>query len=353
MIGARYGDHLNPPPRLPGETFEDWLSACQTAIVLLPERTSVDPRAETVKEPAVRPAQVCALDSCGIVFNPRAATQRCCSRPHREALARAEGRRGKKKRPDRPQTAAHKLAPPAMAATTSQPQAPGDRRCETCGTAFHPRRATHRFCSPACQNAWQRRAPVPCPICGTPFRPIRVGKDKLQQTCSHACGQRLRVRQVTRVPRAPCPICGADVPQYAIRRPDQKIRHRTYCSQACVQAAGLHSVRWPDQLPTITPLGTMLRRWRQRAGLSQNRLAELVEVNVACVNRLESGKQEFVRRVTVTAMAKAIGLDPLETDELLIASDHCPELIAQMPSAQFRALAARLRNTAALLERIQ
>jgi hypothetical protein len=89
----RYGTHLEPPARMPGESYESWLEAARTAIVLLPERTSVDPRGETVKEPVVRPGRVCALDGCGIVFNPRAATQQCCSRPHREALARAEGRK--------------------------------------------------------------------------------------------------------------------------------------------------------------------------------------------------------------------------------------------------------------------
>jgi uncharacterized OB-fold protein len=274
----RAGTHSEPPPRLPGESFEDWLSACQTAIVLLPERTSVDPRAETVKEPAVRPGRVCALDGCGIVFTPRAATQQCCSRPHREALARAEGRKSQRQ-PTEQNRAAQRFMGQAASVpkltttrkpqrtTITRPSSPraraegqrqrlADMRCEPCGTVFHPRRATTRFCSVACRIAATRSTPelmraamdaatearrlplVPCPVCGTPFAPVRAGKHgRVRVTCSVACGQVSRERKLRRVPRAACPICEREVARYVTRRPNQTPRTRTYCSWACFQTA--------------------------------------------------------------------------------------------------------------------
>jgi hypothetical protein len=274
----RYGDHLNPPPRLPGESFEDWLEAARTAIVLLPERTSVDPRGETVKEPAVRPGRVCALDGCGIVFNPRAAHQRCCSAPHREALSRAEGRKSQRQPAEQNRAArqftAQAASVPKLATahkpqrtTITRPSSPraiaegqrqrlADMRCEPCGAMFHPRRATTRYCSVACRIAATRSTPelmraamdaatearrlplVPCPVCATPFAPVRAGKHgRVRVTCSVACGQVSRERKLRRVSRAACPVCGAEVRRYVTRRPNQTPRMRTYCSWACFQTA--------------------------------------------------------------------------------------------------------------------
>jgi hypothetical protein len=274
----RYGSHSQPPPREPGESYESWLEAARTATVLLPERTSVDPRAETVKEPAVRPGRVCALDGCGIVFNPRAASQRSCCRAHRDALVRAEGRKSQRQPAEQNRAARQFTAGAAgvpKLATTHKPQrttstrpssprarAEGQRqrladmRCEPCGTVFHPRRATTRFCSVACRIAATRSTPelaraamlaatearrlpfVPCPVCGAPFAPVRAGKHgRVRVTCSVACGQVSRERKLRRVPRAACPVCGAEVPRYVTRRPNQTPRMRTYCSWACFQTA--------------------------------------------------------------------------------------------------------------------
>ncbi len=48
-----------------------------------------------------------------------------------------------------------------------------------------------------------------------------------------------------------CPVCGADVPPSGWRGP-----RRTYCSEACKQAAYRRRARWaPEDLPRQGPTG--------------------------------------------------------------------------------------------------
>jgi endogenous inhibitor of DNA gyrase (YacG/DUF329 family) len=231
----RYGDHLNPPPRLPGETFEDWLSACQTAIVFLPERTSLEPRSETVHEPAVRPARVCALPGCGIVFNPRAAHQRCCSAPHREALSRAEGRR----RQRAPVVREPSQLVPSICTVHKQEMRHGRPAAQHC---YSCRKQAKRRAAGIQPYETRRVATIPCPICGTPFAPVAIGKGQRRKTCSTACGRALFVRTdqerratVTPAPRRRqladrrCEPCGKD---FHPRRSTTR-----YCSATCRIAA--------------------------------------------------------------------------------------------------------------------
>lgn len=184
----RMGSHSEPPPREPGESYESWLSACQTAIVRLPERTAVDPRADTVTEPAVRPARVCALPGCGIVFNPRDAHQRCCSAPHREALSRAEGRR----RQRTPVVREPSQIVPSICAVHKQGMRNGRPETRHCGACR--KRAKLRAGGMPSRESLMLPL-LPCPICGTPFKPESQGVGlPRRKTCSPECAAESRRR---------------------------------------------------------------------------------------------------------------------------------------------------------------
>jgi len=191
------GTHTEPPLRYPDEPFADYLARVQTAPVLLPERTSYDPRAETLHAPAVHPARTCELPGCGVVFEPKAANQRCCCRAHREARAKT----GKQNRPAR-QFSGLSAAVPKLA-TAHKPT----RRYEIV-PAICPRhkqelrngRPTRLACQ-ACERLAERRAhgiqsvalvPIPCPICTTPFKAEMLSGGERRKTCSQPCATALR-----------------------------------------------------------------------------------------------------------------------------------------------------------------
>ena len=69
----------------------------------------------------------------------------------------------------------------------------------------------------------------------------------------------------------------------------------------------------------------LLRRFRERAGLSQNGLAERIGKDPGTVNRLESGKRAPVNKGTVLALSRGLDLSDDETSELLAAAGHLPE----------------------------
>jgi hypothetical protein len=273
----RTGSHRDPPPREPGESYESWLEAARTAVVLLPERPSVDPRSETVKEPAVRPARVCALDGCGIVFNPRAATQQCCSRPHREALARAEGRKSQQQ-PAEQNRAAWRF----MGQAASVPKLTTTRKPRRQPALKEPSQLVPSIClvhkqemrngqpigarCRGCLKLARQRATgvrsrdtlrvtlIPCPICATPFAPVMIGKGQRKKTCSAACGRtsfqrtwqaRQAAKASTRAattPRDPltrsCAHC-----QTSFQPPRARQR---YCSLMCANRALTSRLRLPE-----------------------------------------------------------------------------------------------------------
>lgn len=107
-------------------------------------------------------------------------------------------------------------------------------------------------------------------------------------------------------------------------------------------ATGAVRPGWPAQrleIPHATPFGAMLRRWRIRKRLAQNALARGAGIDPAYVNILERqpDRPPPSRRVTL-ALAAALRCDAVDTDLLLIAAGHCPELIATMAQDRFRAL---------------
>ena len=72
--------------------------------------------------------------------------------------------------------------------------------------------------------------------------------------------------------------------------------------------------------------GWLLRRYRERAGLSQNGLARASGVDPGSVNRLESGKREPAGRETVLQLIAALNLSPPEGDRLLEVAGHLPSV---------------------------
>ncbi len=64
--------------------------------------------------------------------------------------------------------------------------------------------------------------------------------------------------------------------------------------------------------------GTLLRSYRDRAGLAQNGLARASGVNVGTVNRLERDQRLPAGREQ--ALARALALSPAETNRLLAAA---------------------------------
>ena len=69
----------------------------------------------------------------------------------------------------------------------------------------------------------------------------------------------------------------------------------------------------------------LLRKYRERAGLSQNALADRTGKDPGTVNRLESGKRAPVNRETLLTLADALRLTAEEQDDLLAAAGHLPD----------------------------
>ena len=74
----------------------------------------------------------------------------------------------------------------------------------------------------------------------------------------------------------------------------------------------------------------LLRRWRERAGLSQNALARRMGMNPAYVNRLEHGGRGAGNRELVEAVAAALALRAAERDALLAAAGHWPDALVEL-----------------------
>lgn len=82
--------------------------------------------------------------------------------------------------------------------------------------------------------------------------------------------------------------------------------------------------RGPGDFPAL------LRRFRERARLSQNGLAERVGRDPGTINRLESGKRAPVNRDLIEDLAAALGLSGEERDQLLAAAGHVPDAFARL-----------------------
>ena len=66
--------------------------------------------------------------------------------------------------------------------------------------------------------------------------------------------------------------------------------------------------------------GSLLHRYRQRAGLAQNALARATGINVGTINRLERDQRLPASRQQVLALVAALQLSMAETNRLLDAA---------------------------------
>ncbi|HZU07231.1 MAG TPA: helix-turn-helix transcriptional regulator [Chloroflexota bacterium] len=73
---------------------------------------------------------------------------------------------------------------------------------------------------------------------------------------------------------------------------------------------------------------TLLRHYRERAGLSCNELARAVDVDPSYISRLERGEREPPRRRVVDRLASALQLSREEHDRLLVSAGYAPATVA-------------------------
>ncbi len=77
----------------------------------------------------------------------------------------------------------------------------------------------------------------------------------------------------------------------------------------------------------------LLKRCRERAGLSQRALAARSGINVAIVNRIEGGERGPSGPEQVLAMCKALDLGEEETDLMLAAAGFWPGSLLRLGPA--------------------
>ena len=75
---------------------------------------------------------------------------------------------------------------------------------------------------------------------------------------------------------------------------------------------------------------SVLSDYRARTGLSQTKLAALIDRNHSLIARYESG-QRFPERDTLEVLSFALGLDRSERIHLALSAGFVPEGIAQSP----------------------
>lgn len=76
-----------------------------------------------------------------------------------------------------------------------------------------------------------------------------------------------------------------------------------------------------------------LRRYRVRAGFSQNALAKVVGIDASYINRLESGEREAPTRPVAQSLARALARCPEEVDRLLFSAGHMPPSLQKLGPA--------------------
>ena len=72
----------------------------------------------------------------------------------------------------------------------------------------------------------------------------------------------------------------------------------------------------------------LLRRFRERAGLSCNELARAVGVDPSYISRLERSEREPPRRRIVEGLASALQLSLEDQDRLLVSAGYAPATVA-------------------------
>jgi transcriptional regulator with XRE-family HTH domain len=83
----------------------------------------------------------------------------------------------------------------------------------------------------------------------------------------------------------------------------------------------------------MSDFGEVLRRWRERARLSQLALARLSGVHASIINRFEGGERQPAERAMVERLAEALALATGERDQLLATAGFFPETLARLGAA--------------------
>ncbi len=73
---------------------------------------------------------------------------------------------------------------------------------------------------------------------------------------------------------------------------------------------------------------TLLRRYRDRAGMSCNELARAVGIDPSYVSRLERGEREPPRRPVVERVTEVLHLELEDQDRLLVSAGYAPATVA-------------------------
>lgn len=83
----------------------------------------------------------------------------------------------------------------------------------------------------------------------------------------------------------------------------------------------------------MSSFGAALRRYRERAGLSQLGLAKVSGVHASIINRFEREERQPADREMVGRLAAALRLPPGDCDALLAAAGFFPVSIARLGAA--------------------
>lgn len=78
-----------------------------------------------------------------------------------------------------------------------------------------------------------------------------------------------------------------------------------------------------------TDFPRLLKSWRERYGLSQFQLSELIGVDHSYCSRLESGTRH-PSRATVERLAEALALDDDAADQLMAAAGYASERVQRL-----------------------
>jgi transcriptional regulator with XRE-family HTH domain len=87
--------------------------------------------------------------------------------------------------------------------------------------------------------------------------------------------------------------------------------------------------------PGTESFGSLLRRLRGRAGLSQSRLARASGIDAAYVNRMEAAPEAralIPRPAVLERLCRALDLSTLERDRVYFAAGRCPPSLAAVGS---------------------
>ena len=90
--------------------------------------------------------------------------------------------------------------------------------------------------------------------------------------------------------------------------------------------------------PEHPTFAALLKQFRSAAGLSINAAASRAGIDAAYLWRLEKGSPSRPSPIVVDGLIAALRLTALEAEELRVSLGYCPDFIARLHPARFRAL---------------